>query len=223
MLPQWNADADGHIGLCQLLARFGMSALRLSLPYHDARMPPELQRADYIVSSNVVRTLQVCRQAVLDARRAIDWLRRKATTIGILGTSLGSCLSMLTAAHEPRIRAAALNHVSPCSPTSCGTVCPRATSARVSKAIRPGRTCATLWLPISPQPYLDACATRRPARLRALRPDLPGRALGRCCDDFRARAAARIARAPCGHYSTGKAPFKFLDGAVLTRFLYKNL
>ncbi len=33
--------------------------------------------------------------------------------IGILGTSLGSCLSMLTAAHEPRIRAQALNHVSP--------------------------------------------------------------------------------------------------------------
>ena len=34
-------------------------------------------------------------------------------SIGILGTSLGSCLSMLTAAHEPLIRAAALNHISP--------------------------------------------------------------------------------------------------------------
>src|SRR5689334_22280794 len=31
VLPQWNADANGHVGLCQLLARFGMSALRLSL------------------------------------------------------------------------------------------------------------------------------------------------------------------------------------------------
>jgi len=28
---------------------------------------------------------------------------------------------------------------------------------------------------------------------------------------------------PCGHYSTGSAPFKYMDGAVLTRFLYKNL
>ena len=71
VLPQWNSDGDGHVGLCRLLARFGMSALRLSLPYHDTRMPPELSRADYIVSSNVVRTLEVCRQAVLDARRAI--------------------------------------------------------------------------------------------------------------------------------------------------------
>jgi hypothetical protein len=74
VLPQWNADAEGHVGLCQLLNRFGISALRLSLPYHDARMPPELRRADYIVSSNVGRTAQVCRQAVLDARRAIAWL-----------------------------------------------------------------------------------------------------------------------------------------------------
>jgi dienelactone hydrolase len=114
VLPQWNSDADGHIGLSRLLARFGISALRLSLPYHDARMPPELTRADYIVSANVVRTIQVCRQAVLDARRAVAWLAGQGyERIGILGTSLGSCLALLTAAHEPRIRAQALNHVSP--------------------------------------------------------------------------------------------------------------
>ena len=56
VLPQWNSDAGGHVGLCQLLAWNGMSALRLSLPYHDQRMPPELHRADYIVSANVART-----------------------------------------------------------------------------------------------------------------------------------------------------------------------
>src|SRR3954471_4727066 len=49
VLPQWNSDAGGHVGLCKLLAWNGMSALRLSLPYHDQRMPPELHRADYIV------------------------------------------------------------------------------------------------------------------------------------------------------------------------------
>ena len=114
LLPQWNADAEGHVGLAKLLARFGISALRLSLPYHDARMPPELTRADYIVSSNITRTVQVCRQAVLDSRRAIGWLASQGfERIGILGTSLGSCLAMLTTAHEPLIRAQALNHVSP--------------------------------------------------------------------------------------------------------------
>src|SRR5205085_5013759 len=105
VLPQWNAGADGHIGLCRLLNRFGMSALRLSLPYHDARKPPELNRADYIVSSNIARTIQVCRQAVMDARRAVGCLAKQGyERIGIVGTSLGSCLSLLTAAHEPRIR-----------------------------------------------------------------------------------------------------------------------
>jgi hypothetical protein len=114
VMPQWNSDAGGHIGLSRLLARFDVSALRLSLPYHDARMPTELTRADYIVSSNIVRTIQVCRQAVLDARRAIAWLAAQGfERIGVLGTSLGSCLAMLTTAHEPRIRAQALNHVSP--------------------------------------------------------------------------------------------------------------
>ena len=71
MLPQWNSDPEAHVGLCQLLARVGISALRLSLPYHDDRMPPELERADYIVSPNIGRTLHANRQAVLDARRAI--------------------------------------------------------------------------------------------------------------------------------------------------------
>src|SRR5712671_18992 len=97
VLPQWNSDPGGHVGLCKLLAWNGMSALRLSLPYHDQRMPPELRRADYIVSANVARTVQVCRQAVLDARRAIAWLAAQGyDRIGILGTSLGSCLALLT-------------------------------------------------------------------------------------------------------------------------------
>ena len=42
VLPQWNADPGGHVGLSRLLAMNGISALRLSMPYHDQRMPPEL-------------------------------------------------------------------------------------------------------------------------------------------------------------------------------------
>jgi|KBSMisStandDraft_5_1062788.scaffolds.fasta_scaffold105706_2 dienelactone hydrolase len=228
VLPQWNSDGDGHVGLCQLLARFGMSALRLSLPYHDRRMPPELQRADYIVSSNVVRTLEVCRQAVLDARRAIAWLARSGyERIGILGTSLGSCLSMLTACHEPLIRAQALNHISP----YFADVVWRGLSTRHVRAGLEGHidleTLREVWTPISPQQYLD--------RLKALptktllvyaRYDLTfpvdlSRAL---VNDFRRLGLPhQLSVLPCGHYSTGSPPFKYMDGAVLTRFLYKNL
>jgi hypothetical protein len=53
LLPHWNAPVDGHNALCRGLQKLGISALRISLPYHDYRMPPELQRADYAVSSNV--------------------------------------------------------------------------------------------------------------------------------------------------------------------------
>ena len=56
VMAQWNADEGGHVGVCRLLAALGISAVRLSLPYHYWRMPPELSRADYIVSSNVGQT-----------------------------------------------------------------------------------------------------------------------------------------------------------------------
>jgi hypothetical protein len=32
-----------------------------------------------------------------------------------------------------------------------------------------------------------------------------------------------LAVLPCGHYSTGKTPFKYLDGFILSRFLRKAL
>jgi len=46
VLAQWNSDSEGHVGLCKILSKLGIASLRLSLPYHDQRMPPELTRAD---------------------------------------------------------------------------------------------------------------------------------------------------------------------------------
>jgi hypothetical protein len=41
---------------------------------------------------------------------------------------------------------------------------------------------------------------------------------------FRAQAIPHeVAILRCGHYSTGKTPFKFVDGWILTRFLKKAL
>ena len=226
ILPQWNADPEGHVGLARVLARFGVSTLRMSLPYHDARMPPELTRADYIVSSNVARTIQVCRQAVLDARRAIAWLSLQGyERIGILGTSLGSCLAMLTAAHEPRIRAQALNHISPWF----ADVVWRGLSTRHVRQGLDGHVSLEqlrdLWRPISPQSYLDRVRHVRTLLVYA-RYDLtfPVDLSRRLVDEFRRRDLPHdVAVLPCGHYSTGSAPFKFVDGYVLTRFLLKNL
>jgi len=226
VLPQWNADLEGHVGLCRLLNRFKISALRLSLPYHDERRPPELRRADYIVSSNVGRTAQVCRQAVLDARRGVAWLASQGyESIGILGTSLGSCLAMLTAAHEPRLRAAALNHI---SPYFADVVWSGLSTDHVRQGLD-GHIDLTrlrrIWMPISPYPYLDRVRGKRLLLVYA-RYDLtfPVALSRMLVDEFRRRGIEHdLAVLPCGHYSTGVTPFKWLDGLTLCRFLSRNL
>jgi hypothetical protein len=226
VLPQWNSDAGSHIGLSRLLARCGVSALRLSLPYHDVRMPPELMRADYIVSANVARTIQVCRQAVLDARRAIGWLALQGyERIGILGTSLGSCLALLTSAHEPRIRAQALNHVSPWF----ADVVWRGLSTRHVRESLDGNVTLDelreLWRPINPWSYLDRIHNTRTLLVYA-NYDLtfPVDLSRVLVNEFaRRKLPHEVAVLPCGHYSTGVAPFSYLDAYVLIRFLRLNL
>ena len=226
VLPQWNAGPDGHVGLCRLLNRFGIDALRLTLPYHDARRPAELGRADYIVSANIGRTAHACRQAVMDSRRAIAWLAKQGyDSIGILGTSLGSCLALLTAAHEPRIRAQALNHI---SPFFADVVWHGLSTTHVRAGLEGSIDLESLrhmWLPISPQVYLDRVRDKKTLLVYA-KYDLTfpvdlSRAL---VAEFQRRGIPHeLAVLPCGHYSTGVTPFKFLDGFVLARFLDRNL
>jgi dienelactone hydrolase len=226
VLPQWNADAGGHVGLCRLLARFGVTAVRLTLPYHDERRPADLRRAEFIVSANVGRTIHANRQAVLDAKRVVDWLTEEGyDRIGILGTSLGSCLSMLTMAHDTRIRAGALNHVSP----YFADVVWRGLSTAHVRAGLEGHVAADvlreLWMPISPWPFIGRMRDRQVllvyARYDQTFPvDLSHVFLA---EFARQGIAHHTAVLPCGHYTTGKAPFKFIDGYHLTKFFVKNL
>lgn len=226
VLPQWNSDAGGHIGLAKLLAMTGMTAGRMSLPYHDRRMPPELHRADYIVSANVARTVQVCRQAVLDARRAIAWFAAQGyERIGILGSSLGSCLSLLTTAHEPLIHAAALNHV---SPYFADVVWRGISTAHVREGMD-GHIeldlLRDLWKPINPSEYLERLRRKRILLVYA-KYDLtfPVDLSRELVRQFRAAdVPCEVSVLHCGHYTSGKAPFKFVDGWVLARFLKKAL
>jgi dienelactone hydrolase len=226
VLPQWNSDEGGHVGLCRLLAAHGLASVRLSLPYHDRRMPPELRRADYIVSANIARTVQVCRQAVLDTRRAVAWLAEEGfERIGILGTSLGSCLALLTAAHEPLIRAQALNHV---SPLFADVVWRGLSTEHVRKGLDGHvdlETLRALWRPISPRWFLERVRDRRTLLVYA-RYDLtfPVDLSRELVRDFRERRIPHEVRVlPCGHYSSGRTPFKFVDGLVLARFLRRAL
>jgi hypothetical protein len=226
VLPQWNSDAGGHVGLCRLLTMNGLTAMRLSLPYHDRRMPPELHRADYIVSSNIVRTLQVCRQAVLDARRAIAWLHAQGyDRIGILGSSLGSCLSLLTTAHEPLVRAQALNHI---SPYFADVVWRGISTSHVREGLN-GHIdldlLRELWQPISPANFVERVRDRKTLLVYA-RYDLtfPVDLSKELVRQFEEQGVPHeVAVLRCGHYTTGLTPFKFIDGWILSRFLRRAL
>ena len=226
VLPQWNANAEGHVGLCRLFARFGLTAVRLSLPYHESRRPAGLTRADYIVSANIGRTLRANQQAVLDAKRVVDWLVSEGyERIGIMGTSLGSCLSMLTMAHDSRIDVGAFNHVSP----YFADVVWRGLSTAHVRAGLDGHVSLEdlrhLWMPISPWPFIDR-VRGRPVLLVYARYDqtFPVDLSRAFLAEFaRQRVPHETTVLPCGHYTTGKPPFKYLDGFALTRFFVRKL
>lgn len=226
VLAQWNSDAEGHIGLCKLLSKLGIASLRISLPYHDARMPPELTRADYIVSANIARTLQVCRQAVCDVRLALWWLRDQGyERLGLLGTSLGSCLAYLTACHEPLVKAQALNHVSP----YFGDVVWRGLSTEHVREGLEGHVnleqLRDLWRPISPWSFLDRLHDKTTLMVYA-KYDLTfpvDLSLQLIAEIRRRQLPLEVRVLPCGHYSTGVSPYKYLDGWYLGKFLATKL
>ena len=82
-----------------------------------------------------------------------------------------------------------------------------------------------VWRPISPRWYLDRLRDRQTLLVYA-RYDLsfPRDLSEELVRAFRDQGVPHeVAVLPCGHYSTGKAPFKFADGWILSRFLRRAL
>lgn len=230
ILPQWNADSASHIELCRILNRLGIAALRVTLPYHEARRPPELERADYLVSPNIGRTIQSVRQAVLDARAAVNWLKEHGgyQRIGIVGTSIGSCTAFLAYAHDERINVGVFNHVS-------GYFADVVWRGISTQHVRAGfGDCVTLdelreyWLPISPLPFVHRLKgmPKRPVRFIAARYDLTFPVdLSRhvIAEARRTGLPLDVTWLPCGHYTSGEKPWKYLDGWKIASFIKKHL
>jgi dienelactone hydrolase len=227
VLPQWNSDAISHNVLCTLFNRFGISALRLSQPYHDIRRPAELERSDYAVSANVGRTIAACRQAVVDIRSCLDWLETQGyTQFGVLGTSLGSCYAFIAAAHDPRLRVCAFNHAS----TWFGDVTWTGQSTRHVRAAFEdvGLTQSQMrqiFLGISPMAYLQRFAAY-PKRVLVVHATYDLTFLREFSLDvlanFQQSGVDYVSKVlPCGHYTTGETPYKYLDGWYLGSFIYR--
>jgi dienelactone hydrolase len=226
LIPHWNCDAVGYTSLCRLLNKLGIAVLRLSVPYHDIRRPAEIRRADYAVSANIGRTLDSCRQGVIDVRACFDWLQEQGyDRLGILGTSLGSCYAFLAAAHDPRIRVAAFNHAS----TYFADVVWTGQSTRHIRAGMEDQIdldrLRGLWTAISPMSYFKQFARwPRKALIIYAKYDLtfPPELSRHVVEEFAGNNLDyKAVIMPCGHYSIGETPFKYLDGWHLATFLKK--
>jgi pimeloyl-ACP methyl ester carboxylesterase len=229
VLPHWNAKAGTYFDLCKVFNRVGVSALRLTLPYHEERMPPELERADYLVAPNVGRTLQSLRQSVVDTRSAVAWLKQQGyERVGVVGTSIGSCVGFFAFAHDLTIDAAVFNHV---SGYVADVVWQGLSTYHVKEGIGDNVTLEELrefWLPISPMVYIDKLAKMpaRPQRYIYTLYDLTFPVdLSR--DVMRSLRSHKIAHSavkiPCGHYTLGEKPWVYLDGWKIVSFLRKHL
>ena len=228
VLPQWNSGAGGHIALCRMLRHFGLSSLRLSMPYHDLRMPEELDRADYMLSPNLGRTLQAVRQAVIDCRAALDWLETQGySKFAILGTSLGSCIALIAMAHDPRLTHSVQNHV---SPYFADVVWTGISTRHVRAGLEGNITLDELrriWLPISPRAYLKKMAGKGKSSLLihalydySFLPHLSKQVLQ---DYDELHLPHSIFTLPCGHYTSGEFPFNVVLGYAMCRYLRTNL
>lgn len=232
VLPQWNSDGFSHNSLCTIFNRMGISALRLSMPYHDIRRPAELERSDYAVSANVGRTLMACRQAVVDIRCCLDWLEEQGyEQFGVLGTSLGSCYAFLASAHDKRIRVNAFNHAS----TAFGDVTWAGQSTRhIKQALEEAgltqERVRKLWAAISPCYYYpkfageDAAGSLKKILVVYADYDLtfPREYSLEVVKAFRDHKLSFEPRVlPCGHYTTGETPYKFIDGWYMGSFVYR--
>jgi hypothetical protein len=232
VIPQWNADGFSHNALCDIFNKMGISALRLSQPYHDIRRPAELERSDYAVSANIGRTISACRQAVVDIRCCLDWLEEQGYEhFGVQGTSLGSCYAFMASAHDPRLRVNAFNHAS----TSFGDV---VWAGQSTRHIRQGlfeagltqERIRALWAAVSPCNYYEKIVS--PEAAGALKRVLVVYARYDLTFPFEyslqvLEAFKRIGlnfeprMLPCGHYTTGESPYQYIDAWYMGSFIYR--
>ncbi len=229
ILPHWNAREGTYFDLGKVFRKVGISALRLTLPYHERRMPPPLERADYLVAPNVGQTIQSVRQAVLDTKTAVHWLKKQGyEKIGIVGTSIGSCVAFLSFVHDETLAAGVFNHV---SSYFADVVWKGLSTYHVRESLHREIELEDLreyWLPISPAAYMKKLAAQsaRPQRYIYTLYDLtfPIELSLQTLSLLRENNIKHHKTAlPCGHYTLGEKPWVYLDGYKIISFLRRNL
>jgi len=219
----WNATTWNR-QIAKYFSRRGVTVAEIALPYHFERSRPGSVHADYMLSPNLGRTIQSVRQAVLDGRKLVQWLRRQGYgEVAVLGMSLGSWVAGLMAAHEMAVTKASLF-------LTAGSLADMVWTGRATQSIRNSFEAAVAlpdvrraWGPLDLENYARDLA--RPGlrlhivlaeRDKVVLAELSQRLMRRLKD---AGARPNVLELNCGHYSLAMPPFIFLAGLSLKRFL----
>jgi len=229
LVPHWNSHQGQYGTLAAIIRSLGISVLRLGLPYHDGRMPPELQRADFAVSANICRTIDATRQAIIDIRCCYDWLESQGfDRLGLLGISLGSCYGFMASAHDARIATNVFTH---CGDSFADIVWTGLSTRHVREGLERGISLERLrevWRVINPTTYVPKFA-ERPRKKSLLiyckydstvHPKYSRRLI---CASRAAGIDLASAALPCSHYTMGETPFKYMAGYHMCSFLRRYL
>jgi hypothetical protein len=228
VLPNWNAKWHGQRGLCEWIQRLGITAVNMSMPYHDRRMAKRHERADQICGPNIGLTLQANRQAVQDTRRCLRWLEQQGySRLGLLGTSIGSSIGYIALMHDEAIRAGGFFHI---STYYADVVSQGMTTNHVWESLRHHVTVDELreyWAPISPMPYVERglgadrnCFMVYGKYDPTMLPELTEQML----DSLRRHGSnPRVLELACGHYSLELRPFSYIAGYQMLSFFRRAL
>lgn len=219
----WNASSRNR-QIASFFSKRGITVVEIAMPYHFERSRPGSLHADYMLSANLGRTIQSVRQAVLDGRKLIRWLKREGyRDISVLGMSLGSWVAGLIAAHDPAVSKASLF-------LTAGSLADMVWTGRATRAIRdslePEIDLADLrraWGPLNMENYAHRLAQPDlelhvvlAKRDKVVLPELSVSFMQKLKDTG---AQPNILELNCGHYSLAMPPYILLAGLSLKRFL----
>jgi dienelactone hydrolase len=218
----WNARARND-QLARFLSRRGITVVEIAMPYHFERSRPGSTHADYMLSASLGRTIQSIRQAVLDGRKLIRWLKREGyKQISVLGMSLGSWVAGLIAAHESTVSKASLF-------LTAGSLADMVWTGRATRSIKDSfeptielTELRKAWGPLNMENYVKRLA--RPGldlhvvlakRDKVILPELSARFMQNLIG---AGGKPTVLELNCGHYSLAIPPYILQAGLSLNRY-----
>lgn len=228
ILGHWNSEKKTYNQLANFYRLGGVSAVRLSLPYHDERRPADMPIAKPMLSADLNQTIQSMQQATIETKILVNWLEKKGyQKIGIVGASLGSSVALLAAAHDKRIKAAVLY----LSAADTAELIWRSTATEhLRQSFDASLSLEDLqkaWSCISPSNYLHQLARKDFAAHVTW-----GRYDSVCPVDLTQRMLTEMRRLnipisdvnyPCGHNTLGLAPFIHMAGLRGLAFMQNRL